>query len=70
MNLYTYQSGGVSRKTQEQLEYENQILMKQLYERDEIIAMFKSKWSPESLPINQELVKKLNLQIANKNVLI
>lgn len=32
--------------------------------------MYKSGWAPEQFPINDELVKTLNLQLAQKNVLI
>jgi uncharacterized coiled-coil protein SlyX len=32
--------------------------------------MFKSGWVPSTLPINDEIIKNLNLQLAQKNVLI
>jgi hypothetical protein len=46
------------------------ILLQQLQERDEVINMCKAGWVPNSLPINDELIKNLNLQLAQKNVLI
>lgn len=45
-------------------------MLEQLHERDDIINMFKSGWQPNTLPINDELIKSLNLQLAQKNVLI
>lgn len=35
-----------------------------------MIAMFKSGWQPNQLPINDEVIKSLNLQLAQKNVLL
>lgn len=32
--------------------------------------MYKSGWQPNSAPINDEIIKNLNLQLAQKNVLI
>jgi len=32
--------------------------------------MYKGGWRPENLPINDEIIKSLNLQLAQKNVLI
>lgn len=46
------------------------MLLEQLQERDEIITMFKSGWQPNTAPINDEIIKSLNLQLAQKNVLI
>jgi hypothetical protein len=62
--------GQIHRKSLEQLEYENGVLLEQLQERDEIITMYKSGWQPNSVPINDEIIKNLNLQLAQKNVLI
>lgn len=62
--------GQIHKKSLEQLEYENAVLIEQLQERDEIIAMFKSGFQPNNLPINDEIIKTLNLQLAQKNVLI
>lgn len=44
--------------------------MSQLQERDEVIALFKSKVSFENLPINDEVIKQLNLELSHKNMLI
>jgi hypothetical protein len=38
--------GQIHRKPIEQLEYENGVLLQQLQERDEVIAMFKAGWTP------------------------
>lgn len=62
--------GQIHRKSLEQLEYENGVLLEQLQERDEIITMYKSGWQPNSVPINDEIIKNLNLQLAQKNVLV
>lgn len=62
--------GRIRTRTIEQLEYENSVLLQQLHERDEVVAMYKSGWAPDRLPINDELVSSLNLQLAQKNVLI
>ncbi len=32
--------------------------------------MYKAGWQPNILPINDDLVRNLNLQLAQKNVLI
>jgi hypothetical protein len=54
----------------EQLEYENGVLLQQLKDREEVIVMYKSGWKSEALPINDEIIKNLNLMLAQKNVLI
>lgn len=62
--------GQIHRKSIEQLEYENAVLIQQLQERDDVINMYKGGWRPDNLPINDEIIKSLNLQLAQKNVLI
>lgn len=62
--------GMMHKKSIEQLEYENRVLICQLQERDEVIAMFKSKIPLDNLPINDEVIKQLNLELSHKNMLV
>lgn len=39
-------------KSNQILEYENALLLRQLQERDDVINLFKKGWTPNTQPIN------------------